>query len=55
VHSAPWRGEMQNVLERHGWRTLSFGAYDIWVKSGRNAATMGRTTGKPSQVPNLAG
>ena len=55
VPSAPWRGEMQNVLERHGWRTLSSGAYDIWVKSGRGAATMGRTTGKPSQVPNLAG
>ena len=55
VHSAPWRGEMQNVLERHGWRTLSSGAYDIWVKNGRGAATMGRTTGKPSQVPNLAG
>ena len=55
VHSAPWRREMQNVLERHGWRTLSSGAYDIWVKNGRDAATMGRTTGKPSQVPNLAG
>jgi hypothetical protein len=55
VHSAPWRGQLQNVRERHGWRTLSPGVYDIWVKSGRGAATMGRTTGKPSQVPNLAG
>ena len=32
VHSAPWRGEMENVLERHGWRRLSSGAYDTWVK-----------------------
>jgi hypothetical protein len=55
VHSAPWREEMQNVLERHGWRTLSSGAYDIWVKSGRGAAMMDRATGKPSQVSNLAG
>ncbi|HKZ11333.1 MAG TPA: DUF6077 domain-containing protein [Rhodanobacteraceae bacterium] len=55
VHSAPWRGEMENVLERHGWRPLSSGTYDTWVESGRDAATMGRTTGKPSQVPNLAG
>ena len=55
VHSAPWRNEMENVLERHGWRALSSGTYDIWVKNGRGAATMGRTTGKPSQVPNLAG
>lgn len=33
VHSAPWRGEMENVLERHGWRPLSSGTYDVWVKS----------------------
>jgi len=31
VHSAPWRGEMENVLERHGWRPLARGAYDTWV------------------------
>jgi hypothetical protein len=37
VHSTPWRGEMEDVLERHGWRALSSGAYDIWVKSGRDS------------------
>ncbi len=30
VHTAPWRGEMQDVLERHGWRPLASGAYDMW-------------------------
>jgi len=33
VHSAPWREEIENVLERQGWRPLSSGAYDTWVKS----------------------
>ena len=33
VHSAPWRGEMENVLRRQGWRPLSSGAFDTWVKS----------------------
>ena len=32
VHSAPWRGEMETVLQRYGWRLLSSGAYDAWVK-----------------------
>jgi hypothetical protein len=45
VHSAPWREEMENVVERQGWRPLSFGAYDIWVKSGRDAATSERGCG----------
>src|SRR6185437_13068816 len=33
VHSAPWREEIENILERQGWRPLSSGAYDTWVKS----------------------
>lgn len=49
VHSAPWRGEMQNVLARDGWRPLSSGTYDIWVKSGRDASMANRAAGEPSQ------
>jgi len=48
VHSAPWRGEMEKVLERDGWRLLSSGAYDLWVKSGRDAATTQRSSGEPA-------
>lgn len=39
VHSAAWRGEMENVLARAGWRSLSHGAYDVWLKAGGDAAT----------------
>jgi hypothetical protein len=31
VHSAPWRREMESVLERRGWRLLSSGSYDVWI------------------------
>lgn len=31
VHSAPWRREMESVLERQRWRPLSSGAYDVWI------------------------
>ncbi|HJP98317.1 MAG TPA: DUF6077 domain-containing protein [Rhodanobacteraceae bacterium] len=53
VHSAPWRGEMQNVVERQGWRPLSSGAYDLWVKSGRGTATENHAAGAPSQVSSF--
>ena len=53
VHSAPWRGEMQNVLQRHGWQRLSSGAYDVWVRSGSDAATVNRTANGPPQAWNL--
>ncbi|HJU08640.1 MAG TPA: DUF6077 domain-containing protein [Rhodanobacteraceae bacterium] len=33
VHSTPWRGEMEDVLERHGWRPLARGDYDTWMKN----------------------
>ena len=33
VHSAPWRGEMENVLERDGWRLHSSGVYDVWAQA----------------------
>ncbi|HJU25920.1 MAG TPA: DUF6077 domain-containing protein, partial [Rhodanobacteraceae bacterium] len=33
LHSVPWRGEMEDVLEGHGWRPLARGAYDTWMKS----------------------
>jgi hypothetical protein len=35
VHSAPWREEMENVLERRGWRPLLSGPaiYDVWIRS----------------------
>ncbi|HEX5353914.1 MAG TPA: DUF6077 domain-containing protein [Rhodanobacteraceae bacterium] len=55
AHSAPWRGEMENVLERHGWRPLASGAYDTWVKNRRGAAVMNRAASEPRQGPNLAG
>jgi hypothetical protein len=53
VHSAPWRGEMQNVLQRLGWQRLSSGAYDVWVRSGSDAATVNRTANGPPQAWNL--
>jgi hypothetical protein len=53
VHSAPWRREMEDVLERHGWQPLSSGAYDIWVKSGRGATTTNRAVGESSRASNL--
>jgi hypothetical protein len=53
VHSAPWRREMEDVLERHGWQPLSSGAYDIWVKSGRGTTTTNRAVGESSRASNL--
>jgi len=50
VHSAPWHGEMENVLEHQGWRPLSSGTYDTWVKNGRDAATANRIVSEPSQA-----
>ena len=55
MHSAPWRGEMEDVLERRGWRPLASGAYDIWVKSGRDTAETNRAAGESSQAPNSSG
>lgn len=52
AHSAPWRGEMRNVLERHEWRPLSSGAYDVWVKSGTDAATANRAASQSSHASN---
>ena len=49
VHAASWRMEMENVLERHGWRPLSGGAYDIWVKNGAEPAAPKRVERGPSQ------
>ena len=43
AHSAPWRGEMENVLEQHGWRPLAHGDYDTWMK---NAEVARRRIGK---------
>jgi hypothetical protein len=54
VRSAPWRGEMEGIVERQGWRPLSSGTYDLWVKSGSDAATGGRAAGEPSQASGLA-
>ncbi|HJU26591.1 MAG TPA: hypothetical protein VJ722_07955, partial [Rhodanobacteraceae bacterium] len=39
AHSADWRGEMETVLARAGWRPLSQGPYDVWLKAGGDAAT----------------
>ena len=54
VHAASWRAEMENVLERHGWRPLSSGTYDIWVKSGRGTSTANRTANESLHALNLA-
>ncbi|HVX05052.1 MAG TPA: DUF6077 domain-containing protein [Rhodanobacteraceae bacterium] len=39
LHSAAWRGEMEDVLTRQGWQPVSHGAYDVWLKAGGVAAT----------------
>jgi hypothetical protein len=54
VHAASWRMEMENVLERHGWRPLSRGAYDIWLKNGAESAAPKRVERGPSQ-PSIEG
>lgn len=46
AHSAPWRGEMETVLERQGWRSLSSGIYDTWVKSGGDSPSDERDHGR---------
>lgn len=33
-HSAPWRNEIEHVLESQGWQPLSQGPYDVWVSHG---------------------
>lgn len=55
VHSAPWRGEMESVMEGQGWRSLSSGTYDVWVKGGRDAVTTNRAASGPPQASNLVG
>jgi len=47
THSAPWRGEMEGVLERHGWQPLASGAYDTWVKAGSHAALAANAVLRP--------
>jgi hypothetical protein len=47
AQSAPWRGEMEDVLARRGWRTVSRGAYDIWLKSGGDVAVAGNSGESP--------
>jgi hypothetical protein len=32
-HSAPWRPEIEHVLESHGWQPLSHGDYDTWASA----------------------
>ena len=54
LHSASWRGEMEDVLDRHGWRALSTGAYDVWVKNRSSTTMMNRSVSGPPQAPSLA-
>jgi hypothetical protein len=53
AHSAPWYGEMESVLERHGWQPLASGAYDIWVKNRGGTEVSIRAVSEPSQAPSL--
>lgn len=55
VHSARWRGEMQDVLQGQGWRFLSGGIYDIWIKNDRDARTARGAAIEPSKASILAG
>ncbi len=42
-HSAPWRGEMESVLEHHAWQPLACGTYyDTWVRAGSVAVATQR-------------
>lgn len=54
LHSASWRGEMEDVLDRHGWRALSTGAYNVWVKNRSSTTMMNRGVSGPPQAPSLA-
>lgn len=46
-HSTPWRGQMEGVLERHGWQPLVSGAYDTWVKPGVRASLAANEASRP--------
>ncbi len=41
THSAPWRSEIEGMLQSHGWRQVSPGAYDTWIRGGSRASTPG--------------
>ena len=47
THSAPWRREMEGVLERHEWRPLASGTYDTWVKTGSGASLATNEASRP--------
>jgi hypothetical protein len=38
ARSAPWRGEMETILERQAFRPLASGPYDTWVRTGGPAS-----------------
>jgi hypothetical protein len=38
AHSAPWRGEMEAILERQAFQPLASGPYDTWVRAGGPAS-----------------
>lgn len=46
-HSAPWRGQMEGVLERHGWQPLASGAYDTWVKADSRGSLAANGVSRP--------
>jgi hypothetical protein len=46
-HSAPWRGQMEGVLERHGWQPLASGAYDTWVKADSRGSLAANGASRP--------
>ena len=50
VHSAPWCGEIEDVLARQGWRPVSHGTYDVWLKAGRDAETANRIAAESPQA-----
>jgi len=55
-HSAPWRQEMESVLESHAWRSLSCGAYDTWIRGGsRTLSVANRVACEPRPEASPSG
>jgi hypothetical protein len=55
-HSAPWRAEMENVLERRGWQPLACRLYyDTWVRTARGAMVTRRTGCAPPPKVDSSG
>lgn len=46
-HSAPWRREIEGVLENRGWQPIACGPYDVWVSGESRPPAVHRAACRP--------